>query len=348
MKIRMKSAYSRLARISLILVYLVILAGAVVRMTGSGMGCPDWPKCFGYLIPPTEESELLWAPGTEYREGQVIIRNEELLLAKSDFRAGDSFDPIYWEPYTKHDYAVFNPVHTWVEYINRLLGALSGLAILLMALASLIWWKTKKSRVLFAWMTVLAIGFQAWLGATVVYSVLAPIRITLHMFMALLIAGMLLWIIFRDTSPNPVHKKDLVTYRIWGVTFFLSLLQILMGTQVRQFVDERVKEVGTQAPELWLQDPSILFYIHRSFSIVVLLLHIWVAYRITRNQLGYRKIRPTLATLVLIILSGVAMNYLDFPWGSQPIHLFMAAVLFGLQAYLLLELYRVHSTAKTS
>jgi cytochrome c oxidase assembly protein subunit 15 len=73
-----------------------------------------------------------------------------------------------------------------------------------------------------------------------------------------------------------------------------------------------------------------------------------VFYRIVKNHLGYRKIVPTLSILLLIILSGIAMNYLDFPWGSQPIHLFMAAVLFGLQAYLLLEFRRAHSTAKSS
>ncbi|MFB0905324.1 MAG: COX15/CtaA family protein, partial [Nonlabens sp.] len=58
---------------SIIVIYLIIVAGAVVRMTGSGMGCPDWPKCFGYWIPPTEQAELDFSPETPYKEGMVII-----------------------------------------------------------------------------------------------------------------------------------------------------------------------------------------------------------------------------------------------------------------------------------
>lgn len=348
MRSTLRRYYSRFARLSLILVYLVILAGAVVRMTGSGMGCPDWPKCFGYLIPPTEESELLWTPDKEYQRGQVIIREEQLLLAKEDFRAGPEFDAVHWELYTRHDYATFNATHTWVEYINRLLGALAGLAILAMAICSLGWWPEKKSRVLFAWLTVIAIGFQAWLGATVVYSVLAPFRITLHMFMALVIVAMLLWIIFQDSDANPRHRFDRYTSRLWLATALLSLVQILMGTQVRQFVDERVKILGDGAKDLWLQDPDVIFYVHRSFSILILLLHIWVAYRISSLQLEFRKINPILGTVFVIIVSGVAMNYLAFPFGSQPIHLFLAAVLFGLQWYLILEMWRASRTQLSS
>ncbi|WP_338039331.1 COX15/CtaA family protein [Maribacter litopenaei] len=119
----MKLTFRKLAKLTLILVYLVIVAGAVVRMTGSGMGCPDWPKCFGYYIPPTEDSELKWQPEHDYKKGQVIIVEETLQVASSSFTTSSTFNPENWKLYTKHDYAIFNPWHTWIEYINRLFGA---------------------------------------------------------------------------------------------------------------------------------------------------------------------------------------------------------------------------------
>ena len=344
----MKKGYERLARLSLVLVYLVILAGAVVRMTGSGMGCPDWPKCFGYYIPPTEEAELVYTPGRAYKKGQVIIRDEGLLLARTDFKAGPAFEPGNWEPYTRHDYALFNAAHTWTEYINRLLGALSGLSILAMAVCSLAWWKERKWKVLAAWVAVVAIGFQGWLGATVVYSVLAPVRITVHMVMALLIVALLAWIVFRNSRPDQAHRPDRQTYRIWGATVLLSLFQITLGTQVRQFIDHQAESLGEAGRSLWLRDPTPLFYLHRSFSIVLVLLHLWAAFRVYRLGLGYGKMGFALGALLLIVVSGMAMNYLGFPWGSQPLHLVMAAVLFGIQWYLLLELRRAWVTRISS
>jgi len=344
----MQKTYRPLARTSLILVYLVILAGAVVRMTGSGMGCPDWPKCFGYLVPPTEEKELLWTPEKTYKKGQVIIREEALFLARETFTSRASFDERNWAPYTRHDYAVFNATHTWIEYINRLLGALAGLAMLLLAVFSISWWKEKKSRVLFAWLSVFAIGFQAWLGATVVYSVLEPVKITLHMFMALLIVGMLLWMLHSSDTRVQNHGFDRKTYGIWWLTVPLSLVQILLGTQVRQYIDHQAESLGMASKQLWLQDPDLIFYVHRSFSILVLLLHLWVAYRIYTLQLGFKNIFASLWVLLGIIGTGIAMNYFAFPWGSQPLHLVLAAILFGLQWYALMEFIRASRTRISS
>ncbi|MDP5158863.1 MAG: COX15/CtaA family protein, partial [Flaviramulus sp.] len=114
----MKKNFRNIAKVTLVLTYLVIIAGAFVRMTGSGMGCPDWPKCFGYYIPPTEYQQLEWKPNYVYKKGQVIILEESLQVAKTDFTTADVFTKSNWETYTKHDYTVFNPWHTWVEYIN--------------------------------------------------------------------------------------------------------------------------------------------------------------------------------------------------------------------------------------
>ena len=73
------------SKLSLVLVLLVILAGSLVRMTGSGMGCPDWPKCFGYLIPPTNIEKISWKSKKEYNEGVMILYNEKFYNSKEDF-----------------------------------------------------------------------------------------------------------------------------------------------------------------------------------------------------------------------------------------------------------------------
>ena len=77
----MKHQFPRIVQITVISLYLIFLAGAIVRMTGSGMGCPDWPKCFGYYIPPTSEEQITWKPNTEFEKGFIIVKNELLFVA---------------------------------------------------------------------------------------------------------------------------------------------------------------------------------------------------------------------------------------------------------------------------
>jgi|TARA_R110002020_G_scaffold164412_2_gene351034 cytochrome c oxidase assembly protein subunit 15 len=343
----MQKKFTKIAKISLVLVYLVIVAGAVVRMTGSGMGCPDWPKCFGYYIPPTDIQELQWQPEKEFKKGQVIILDEALWVAKENFSTSSTYNANNWAPYTKHDYAIFNPFHTWTEFINRLFGALAGLGTLIMAIASFTYWKKQKSITILSWVVVFAMGFQAWLGATVVYSVLAPAKITIHMVMALLIVALILYLIQATSNNIKFLKPDKITRNLIIFVLLTTLAQIVLGTQVRQFVDVQSDLYGEDAPNLWLNNATLSFYIHRSFSIVVVLLNLALAIRIYKLNLGYSKINWVLALLLLEVISGMAMYYLDFPFATQPLHLVFASVLFGFQFYLVLEALNAFKTMKT-
>lgn len=333
----MKKHFSTFVKIALISVYLIIIAGALVRMTGSGMGCPDWPKCFGYYIPPTDIKELLWKPNHQYEDGQVIIKDEKLLVATGNFKTEALFEEAYWRPYTKHDYAIFNATETWIEYINRLVGALSGLIVFALAVYALWFWKTNKKITIISWLTLILMGFQGWLGARVVYSVLNPLKITIHMMVALLIVALLLYLIKISSEKINAFKFDKTFKYVLFATIFLSLLQIVMGTQVRQYVDEQVKFLGYDQMHLILKNPKINFYVHRSFSLIILALNGYLFLRNRKLNLGFQKVNMVLLLIGAEIFTGILIYYFDFPFGTQALHLVIATLIFGFQYYLLLE-----------
>tara|TARA_B100000989_G_scaffold36410_1_gene23112 strand:- start:1109 stop:1708 length:600 start_codon:yes stop_codon:yes gene_type:complete len=179
---------------SFILVLLVIFAGSMVRMTGSGMGCPDWPKCFGYLIPPTTEKDVFWKSNFNYKKGVMILRNEKFYSAKIDFLSSNEFILSNWLEYTKHDYNEFSVMNTWFEFVNRFIGAIAGLSTLIMFLFSFNFLKTKPGITIMSFIVVLSMLFQAWLGKLVVDSNLSPYKITVHMLMAIVILSLIIFI----------------------------------------------------------------------------------------------------------------------------------------------------------
>jgi cytochrome c oxidase assembly protein subunit 15 len=336
----MNKPYSFFLIASLVLVYLVIAAGSIVRMTGSGMGCPDWPKCFGYIIPPTERSQLEWKPEHTYKKGEVIIVEESLRVAPRDFTTEKNFTEENWEPYTKHDYAIFNPIHTWIEFLNRLLGALAGLATLLLFVFSL--FKLKKDRLLsvVSFLIVLGMGFQAWLGKTVVDSNLLPYKITLHMIMALLLVLLLIFLLERNLTIIKPIKSNYTLKVAVAVGLFLTLVQIGMGTQVRQFVDEQMKYWGLEVASQWLSSPPFIFYFHRSFSLLVIAVHGLIAYQLFQNKQLPLVFKFVLILIGLEVVTGIVMYYFDFPFSSQPLHLILASLLFGAQSFFMIRLIK--------
>jgi len=300
--------FRRLALNTVITLYFLIVAGGIVRSTGAGMGCPDWPRCFGKWIPPTQLSEL----PPNYKE----IYGAKL---KGEIE--------------------FNPVKTWIEYVNRLLGAFTGIMIFLTLLASIHYLRAgQKSIFYFSLLAFILVGVQGWLGAKVVSTELLPVMITLHMLLAIIIVLVLLylvtWAFFNTKLKSFVEmKKSLGAIGLLVIS--LSLIQIMLGTQVRENIDEVTKVLGYGARSEWIDQLGTKFYIHRSFSILVFGANVYWYYLIA-NMTRASGIIKTIAQACLAIigielLTGILMAYFGVPPFAQPIHLTMGILLIGLQ-----------------
>jgi cytochrome c oxidase assembly protein subunit 15 len=333
----MKNRFPKIVQIAIISVYLIFLAGAIVRMTGSGMGCPDWPKCFGYYIPPTAEEQITWKPNTIYKEGFIIIKEEALFVAEHDLKTADKFNQKNWSAYTKHDYNKFNKFHTWTEYINRLVSVLAGFVFLFLIYGAFKLRKTDKRVPLLAFVAFFLMLFEAWLGKTVVDTNLSPAIITVHMVIGLVIIALLLWLKFIVSPRKTLFKYNSLFNKLLIVSVIFSLIQIAMGTQVRQFIDEQVKLYGFENKNHSLMNPSFKFYFHRSFTIAIVLVNLWMFYLNQLKNLGYALVNWIVFLILLEVISGVLMYYAEIPIGTQAVHLLAGALLFGLQFYLWLQ-----------
>ena len=334
----MKKHFAFIVKISIISVYLIFLAGSIVRMTGSGMGCPDWPKCFGYFIPPTSEEQITWRSNTSYKKGMIIVKEQSLFVAKKDVKTATNFNASNWKKYTKHNYAKFNKYHTWTEYINRLASVLSGLIFLFLVYTASKFWKENNKIPLLTYLAFFLMLFEAWLGKTVVDSNLKPVVITIHMIVGLVIIALLLWLHFTVSEPS---ERKIKYHRLFNklliASVIFSLIQIAMGTQVRQFIDEQVKLHGFENKEYSLMDPNFKFYFHRSFTIAIILVNLGMFYINQLKNLGYGVVNWIVFLIFLETITGILMYYAEFPLGTQATHLLAGAVLFGLQFYLWLQ-----------
>ena len=325
--------FKSFAQVTLISIFLIIIAGAIVRMTGSGMGCPDWPKCFGLIIPPTSVDQIEWEQGKSFVQGQMIIYLEQLWSANIDFVSTEMYNSSNWTLYTKHDYAEFNPANTWTEYVNRLVGAISGIFTFVMLLMSFRYWKSKRKIVYLSALVVLLMGFQGWLGAVVVFSVLQPVQITIHMLMALLIVALMVYLITElpevgNKTKQPYdHKLGIMVV----VALLLTVAQIVFGTQVRQLVDEVSKSLDFGQRELWLSLVGNTFKFHRSMAIVLVIVNGLLFLRNYKFKLGFMLPKYILVVIFVEVFSGIILTYMDMMALMQPVHMVAASVLFVLQ-----------------
>jgi len=311
LKVEDATRFRRLGILTIVAVYAVILMGGLVRASGAGMGCPDWPTCFGQWVPPLHKSELPF-----------------------------NYQEIYADRGYKN--TEFNLIKTWTEYANRLVGVTIGILIFLTAWASRIYLKEDKRVFYLAFSAFLLVCFQGWLGSVVVASNLNPFIITLHMLLALVIVALLIYTITRSQqdliAQIAFNRLNASVKYVLATAMVCMLLQIAMGAQVRQAVDLIANQHKYIQREYWSDSFPWIFYVHRSFSAVILLLHIYLTIKvydaIPRGHILFKITQALIILILSAIIAGMSLERLGMPAIAQPIHLLLANLIFGTQFFL--------------
>lgn len=312
--------------ISLVLILLVFIAGSVVRTSGSGMGCPDWPKCFGQWVPPTDESQL----PDNYRDPLLekrLKKAERFTNLLTALGMEETAKKLKNDPHLYQE-EPFNAQRTWTEYVNRLCGFLAGNVVLALFLWSLLKYRKHKAILRFSFVNVILMGFQGWFGSIVVASNLVPWTITVHMLAAVVILGIQIYML-RKISPkqqlNISVSKGMKALIL--ICLLITVSQMFLGTQVREYIDDLTRQGFGR--DTWSEKLGLIFFIHRSFSWLVLGLLALLAFW---NEKGKRKwlFRSAFLVLAIELISGVLLAYFDLPGLVQVAHLLFATIILGI------------------
>lgn len=330
--------------ITVIALFLLILTGGVVRSTGSGMGCPDWPKCFGRYIPPTHVSQLPENYQEKYVEKRVQ-KNERFARTLDLLGYGEMAYRI------RHDESIlkpdeFNVSKTWTEYVNRLMGALVGLLLIGCVIASVPYLKSRKRIFFWSLFNLILVGYQGWLGSIVVSTNLLAWVVTVHMLIAIAILAISIYTyyearIFRDRSLLTNISSNLIQFLAY-FGLLITIVQITIGTGVREQIDTISSEMNKLNRSSWVEQVGANFIIHRDLAILVVIVNVisfvLIRKRYRMKEYQYKYISYVLLLIIVQIVTGLFLSYMGLPPFAQAVHILLATMLFGSQFYLLLLL----------
>ncbi|WP_316842681.1 COX15/CtaA family protein [Pedobacter gandavensis] len=338
--------FIRLNLLTIVVTLLLILAGGIVRSTGSGMGCPDWPKCFDQYIPPTHASQL----PANYKDKYVaerVAKNERFAKTLEKMGKAHLADSI------RHDESIlqpetFNVAKTWTEYLNRLMGAFTGFFLVGLLVYSFSYRKTATRILVLSILNVIIVGFQAWLGSIVVSTNLMPWIVTVHMLLALVILAIL---VYTYNYAKQLHEQQVVIMSniIWLkvlalLSVALSTIQVVLGTEVREAIDAISKNMMYNDRASWVAKVGDVFSYHRDVAILVLILNV-VIYKIVKDKFNGKATALLVGNgiaivLIIQIVTGLLLSNFALPPYAQALHILFSTALFTLQYYLYLLVYR--------
>ncbi|RVU01551.1 heme A synthase [Mucilaginibacter limnophilus] len=338
-----KNRFQQINLITVILLFVLILAGGVVRSTGSGMGCPDWPKCFGQYIPPTHISQL----PKDYKEQYVEKRRQKNIRFAKTL---DMFGYADMARRIREDRSIltpedFNAAKTWTEYVNRLVGAITGVFLLLCAIFSFKFWNSNKWISVLSIINVLLVVYQAWLGSIVVSTNLIAWIVTVHMLLALAILAISIATYhMAKTMGRPKTQTKGIVYVIAIIALAISVYQVAIGTEVRETIDSVSDHLMGGYRESWVERAGAIFENHRNLALLVLIANVML-YALVRKGFSRHSTQQQVMSFIFLIImlqivTGIVLSYFALPPFAQAAHIVLASLIFGGQFYLLLNLYR--------
>jgi cytochrome c oxidase assembly protein subunit 15 len=295
------SSFQRLALWTTAATYFLILVGGLVRASGAGLGCPDWPRCFGSWIPPASAAEL---------------------------------PPQF-------DVAQFNPTLMWTEYLNRLLGVTVGFLILATTISAWRHHRHQPRILWTIVAALLLTGFQGWLGGRVVAHDLAAWIVTVHMIVALFIVQMLLFVTveaFGNTEDRKLNAVGWATLALIVLTLVQIGFGTQVRGGVDTALDAGVARDSALATvgRLDFLHRDLAFAVLAGAAILAL----WLLYRRAPRVL-IRWSLVVLGLAMLQVAVGAVMAYGSLLPAAQVGHLTIASLLLGAETVLWLSAPKV-------
>lgn len=307
-------------------VLLLFLLGGLVRVTGSGMGCPDWPRCFGLVAPPTCSCQL----PPDY---QKIFLRKRLAKVERFARLLDKAGLHEKATALRNDKTIlipeeFNAFKAWTEYINRVFGVISGLLALAFALLALFGHFGRRV-VLFSGLGLISLVINAWLGSVVVATNLLPGLVTLHFMFSFLCVFFFMYAIHL-TKPIQVSYPTRPGRIIWITLFVVVMAEVLLGALARENV-EFLKQTGTLVAGDGMLDyrgMEWFFTIHRLMPAFLFVLSLLAG--LQQRRKGSRAAMPLLvfaAVCLLQIALGATNIVFVLPPATQVLHIVAGSIL---------------------
>ena len=315
----------------ILLAFCVISLGAYVRLSDAGLGCPDWPGCYG---------KLLGVPDSHH----------EVNAAQAAF-----------------PHAPVEAAKAWKEMIHRYLAGILGLVIA--ALAVLAIWPRPQAVVAPQIFLVGLVLVQAALGMLTVTWLLKPVIVTLHLLGGMLILATLVGIRAHNATTRIANATPALKKAAWAITAII-LMQIALGGWTsanyaamacsdyplcqgqlmpadmdwsHAFVFNRELGQTSDGQMLSLQTLTAIHWTHRSFALVVLAACVAFAMRLQRQDDTRHFGHLLLAAVMAQVLLGISNVWLQWPLGLAVLHNTGAAILLAVTVYTTVQLQRAKS-----